>query len=77
MDTITKKIYKDSFSEFKKEFGYSNDLEVPRLEAVSINVGIKATDSDNKFLTYLAQQVSEISGQKAVLTKAKKSYFDF
>ena len=52
-------------------------MAIPRLKMVSLNVGIKATDSDNKFLTYLATQVSNISGQKAVLTKSRKAISTF
>jgi large subunit ribosomal protein L5 len=40
-------------------------------------VGIKAVDSDNKLLAYLLNQVSNISGQKAVLTKSKKAISTF
>jgi large subunit ribosomal protein L5 len=77
MQTITEKLYKDSISDIKKKFSYSNDLEVPRLKMISLNVGIKAGDSDNKFLSYLSSQVSNIAGQKAVLTKSKKAISTF
>ena len=53
MQTLTEKLYKDSISDIKKKFSYSNDLEVPKLKMISLNVGIKAVDSDNKFLSYL------------------------
>lgn len=77
MQTITEKLYKDSFSEIKEKFSYKNDLAVPRLTMVSLNVGIKAADSDNKFLSYLATQLSNIAGQKAVLTKSRKAISSF
>jgi len=77
MQTLTEKLYKDSFVDLKKKFSYTNDLAVPRLKMVSVNVGIKATDSDNKFLSYLALQVSNITGQKAVLTKSRKAISTF
>ncbi len=73
MQTLTEKLYKSSIADMKKEFSYQNDLAVPRLKSVSLNVGIKAVDSDNKFLAYLQTQLSNIAGQKAVLTNAKKS----
>ena len=50
---------------------------IPRLKMVSVNVGIKAADSDNKFLAYLAAQVSNLAGQKAVLTKSRKAISTF
>jgi len=77
MQTLTEKLYKDSIVDLKKKFSYTNDLEVPRLKMVSFNVGIKATDSDNKYLSYLATQVSNITGQKAVLTKSRKAISTF
>ncbi len=77
MQSLTEKIYKDSVADIKKQFSYGNNLEVPRLTMVSVNVGIKATDSDNKFLSYLATQVSNLSGQKAVLTKSRKAISTF
>ncbi|MBU6338992.1 MAG: 50S ribosomal protein L5 [Rickettsiales bacterium] len=77
MQTLTEKIYKDSISDLKKKFSYTNDLEIPRLKMVSLNVGIKAVDSDNKFLSYLSTQVSNIAGQKAVLTKSRKAISTF
>jgi len=77
MQTLTEKLYKESIADLKKEFSYENEMAIPRLKMVSLNVGIKATDSDNKFLTYLATQVSNISGQKAVLTKSRKAISTF
>ncbi|OFW81103.1 MAG: 50S ribosomal protein L5 [Alphaproteobacteria bacterium RIFCSPLOWO2_01_FULL_40_26] len=77
MQTLTEKIYKESIADLKKQFAYKNDMAVSRLTMVSLNVGIKATDSDNKFLSYLATQVSNIAGQKAVLTKARKAISTF
>lgn len=77
MQTLTEKLYKDSIVDLKKKFSYTNDLSVPRLKMVSVNVGIKATDSDNKFLAYMAAQVSNLAGQKAVLTKSRKAISTF
>lgn len=77
MQTLTEKLYKDSVADLKKQFSYTNNLEVPRLKMISVNVGIKATDSDNKYLAYLATQISNIAGQKSVLTKSKKAISTF
>jgi large subunit ribosomal protein L5 len=77
MQSLTEKLYKDSIADIKGKFSYKNNLAVPRLLMVSVNVGIKATDSDNKFLSYLATQVSNIAGQKAVLTKSRKAISTF
>lgn len=77
MQTLTEKLYKESVADLKKKFSYSNELEIPRLKMISLNVGIKAVDSDNKFLSYLSTQVSNIAGQKAVLTKSRKAISTF
>ena len=77
MNSLTEQLYKNSIIDLKKNFSYDNTMAVPRLKMVSINVGIKAADSDNKFLSYLATQISNIAGQKAVLTKARKAISTF
>ncbi len=77
MQTLTEKLYKESISDLKTKFSYTNDMEIPRLKMISLNVGIKATDSDNKFLSYLTTQVSNIAGQKAVQTKSRKAISTF
>lgn len=77
MNSLTEQLYKNSIIDLKKNFSYDNAMAVPRLKMVSINVGIKAADSDNKFLSYLATQISNIAGQKAVLTKARKAISTF
>lgn len=77
MKTLTEKLYIESVPKLKEKFSYSNEMAIPRLTMVSLNVGIKVADSDNKFLSYLATQVSNIAGQKAVLTKSKKAVSTF
>ena len=77
MQTLTEKTYKNSISDLKKNFLYTNDLEIPKLKMISLNVGIKAIDSDNKFLSYLSTQVSNIAGQKAVLTRSRRAISTF
>jgi large subunit ribosomal protein L5 len=75
--SYTKQLYKSSLPDLKKKFSYQNDMEIPKLKKISLNVGIKAIDSDNKFLSYLATQVTAIAGQKAVLTQSNKSIATF
>jgi len=74
----TQKLYKDKVvKELQDKFNYKNVLEIPKLKKISLNVGIKAVDSDNKFCSYLEEQLSLIAGQKAVLTKSTKSIATF
>jgi large subunit ribosomal protein L5 len=77
INNLTEQLYKSSVSDIKKKFSYDNEMAVPRLKMISINVGIKSSDSDNKFLSYLSTQLSNISGQKAVITRAKKAISTF
>jgi len=77
MQSLTEKLYKNSVADITKKFGYKNVMSVPKVKMVSINVGIKAGESDNKTLAYLLSQISNISGQKAVLTKSRKAISTF
>ena len=77
MESLTEKFYKNSVADITKKFGYNNVMAVPKVKMVSINVGIKASESDNKTLAYLLSQISNISGQKAVLTKSRKAISTF
>lgn len=77
MQTYTEKLYIDSIADIKKKFSYQNSQEIPRIKSVSLNVGIKAADSDDKLLNYISSQLSAISGQKAVLTRSKKAISTF
>ena len=73
-----KEIYQTTIKEnLKKKFGYKNELEIPRLQKVSLNIAFKSTDVDSNFLKYVVEQLSAIAGQKAVLVNAKKSVASF
>ncbi len=73
-----KEIYQTTMKEnLKKKFGYKNELEIPRLQKVSLNIAFKSTDVDSNFLKYVVEQLSAIAGQKAVLVNAKKSVASF
>jgi large subunit ribosomal protein L5 len=60
-----------------EHFSYRNILEVPRLEKVVINMGIGEGKENPKFLEVAAKELALISGQKPVITKAKKSVASF
>ena len=77
MQTLTEKLYKNSIEDLNKKFSYKNSMATPKLKMVSVNVGIKASESDNKTLAYLLSQISNITGQKAVLTKSRKAISTF
>jgi large subunit ribosomal protein L5 len=60
-----------------KEFGYRNVMEVPRLEKIVVNVGIGEALQDAKALDHTVQDVSTITGQRPIVTRAKKSIAGF
>lgn len=69
--------YKQSKKELMKEFGYKNELQVPRLVKVVLNVGVKEALKDKKSLTSASEALVAISGQRPVITTAKKSIAGF
>lgn len=61
----------------KEQFGYENDMSVPRIEKIVINMGVGEAVADSKKLQAAMQDLTKISGQKPVSTKAKKSIATF
>jgi large subunit ribosomal protein L5 len=61
----------------KKDFGYKNPMAVPRLEKVSLNVGLGEATGNSKLMDGAVNELSAIAGQKPVVTKAKKSIAAF
>jgi large subunit ribosomal protein L5 len=61
----------------RTEFNYKNIMEVPRIEKIVINMGLGEAIQNIKILDSAALELSKISGQKAVITKAKKSIASF
>ncbi len=60
-----------------KKFGYKNVMEVPKLDKIVINMGIGEARENPKVLENAVSDMETITGQKAVLTKAKKSVANF
>lgn len=60
-----------------KELGYTNRHQVPRLEKIIVNMGVGAGVQDQKKVTAAAQELTLITGQKAVVTLAKRSVSNF
>jgi len=61
----------------KKKFGYKNDLEVPKLDKIVINMGVGEAKDNPKILEAATKDLETITGQKPVITKAKKSIANF
>jgi large subunit ribosomal protein L5 len=60
-----------------KQFGYENIMEVPKIEKIVINMGLGEAIQNVKILDSAAEELSNIAGQKPVITKAKKSIASF
>jgi large subunit ribosomal protein L5 len=73
-----KELYtKEIVPQLMKDFGYKSIMQVPRLEKVVINMGLGEAIQNIKILDSAAEELAAISGQKAVITKAKKSIASF
>ncbi len=74
-----KSVYKDSIrAALKEEFGYKNDMQIPRLEKIVLNIGCGAEAvKDSKKAKSAQEDLTKIAGQQAVITKAKKSIAGF
>lgn len=78
MSTRLKEIYQNEIVEaLMKKFGYKNIMQVPKIEKVVINMGIGEAKENAKILDAAASDLQTITGQKPVITKAKKSIANF
>lgn len=74
---LREKYLNEVIPEMKKIFGYKNDLAVPCLETIKINVGVGQALRDDKFIEATKNNLMRISGQRPVFTRAKKSVSAF
>jgi len=74
-----KTLYRDKIrAALKEEFGYKNDMQIPRLDKIVLNIGCGSEAvRDSKKARSAQEDLSTIAGQKAVITKAKKSIAGF
>jgi large subunit ribosomal protein L5 len=70
--------YKDKVvPDLLKQFGYKSVMQVPRIEKITLNMGVGETVNDKKILDNALGDLVKIAGQKPVVTKAKKSIATF
>jgi large subunit ribosomal protein L5 len=60
-----------------KEFGYKNSMQVPRLEKITVNVGVGEATQNIKAIDTTVAEITAITGQKPVVTRAKKAIANF
>ncbi len=76
--TRLENIYREKIvSELQKEFGYKSNMQIPKLEKISLNIGLGAASQNNKIMEEARTELSAIAAQKAVVTRAKKSIAAF
>jgi large subunit ribosomal protein L5 len=70
--------YKDNVvSDLQKQFGYTSVMQVPRIEKITLNMGVGEALADKKVLENAASDMAAISGQKPMITKARRSVAGF
>lgn len=74
---LKEKYHKEIKQALQKELGLENSMAVPKLEKIVINMGLGEATQNNKLLDPLVADLAQISGQKPVTTKAKKSIAAF
>ena len=73
MTRMKENYLKNVVPQMLKAFGYKNVMEVPRLEKITLNMGLGEAVQNIKILDSAVEELSLIAGQKAVITKAKRS----
>jgi large subunit ribosomal protein L5 len=70
--------YRETVSgQLKEKFGYANVMQVPRIQKVTINMGLGEAVADKKIIDKATGDLTKITGQKPIVTKARKSVASF
>ena len=78
MSSRLKTLYKDEIIDaMVKKFGYKNIMEVPKFDKIVVNIGVGEAKENAKVLESAVRDLEVITGQKPVVTKAKKSIANF
>jgi large subunit ribosomal protein L5 len=77
MSQLKEKYEKEVVSKLKETFQYKNAMEVPKLEKIVLNMGLGEAIQNMKLMDSALEELQVISGQKAVITRAKKSIAAF
>ena len=78
MSTMKKDVYeKTVVPALKQKFGYKNVMQIPRLQKIVINMGVGEAASNRKVLDEATDTLAAITGQKPVVTKARKAISNF
>ena len=77
MNSLKEKYESTIKNELMTKFNYSSVMEVPKLEKIVVNIGVGEASHDSKFIEAAANDLETITGQKPIITKAKKSIAGF
>lgn len=77
MSRLKERYVKDVVPELTKEFGYKNIMAVPRITKIVVNMGLGEGTQNGKIVDTGAEELGKITGQKAAITRAKKSIAQF
>ena len=73
-----KELYESKIkADLMKEFNYKSVMQVPKLDKIVVNIGVGEASHDSKFIEAAAKDLEVITGQKPIITKAKKSIAGF
>jgi large subunit ribosomal protein L5 len=71
-------IYKEKVvPELMEKFGYKSVMQVPRIEKITLNMGVGEAVADKKIMQFAVSDMEKIAGQKVIVTKARKSVASF
>jgi large subunit ribosomal protein L5 len=74
---LKEKYTNEVFNALKDKFNYANPMEVPKLEKITINMGLGEAKDNSKIMESAVKEIALIAGQKPVVTKARKSIANF
>jgi len=77
MSRLRERYSKEVAPALAKEFGYKNVMAIPKIEKVVVNMGLGEATANAKIVDTGADEVSRVTGQKAVITRSKKSIAQF
>ena len=77
MSRLKERYEKEVAPALKKEFGYSNVMAIPKIEKIVVNMGLGEATQNAKIVDTGADELGRITGQKPVITRAKKSIAQF
>ena len=77
MARLKEQYHKEIIPALTKQFGYTNIMAVPKLEKIALNIGLGEATQNPKLMDGAVNEMTQIAGQKPVITRAKKSIANF